>query len=165
MVCLEKWACWTRNGSKLKHTDPRKYLQDKNMNSSKSMEQILTPDVLQRIFPPRRADDFFEALYGDPREGAFDIELGLAGSSGERLDLEFRLRQRPGKCMACNLTYGLPRVFSKHPVIDLPGLMREISSLLPEGMKASDFKLGNTREVNSELHVIPLTLYLSRQDA
>ncbi|WP_291318549.1 pancreas/duodenum homeobox protein 1 [Desulfonatronospira sp.] len=132
--------------------------------NNKNVEQILTPDVLQGIFPPRRANDFFEALYGDPHEGAFDIELGLAGQSGDRVDLEFRLRQRPGKCMACNLTYGLPQVFNKHPVIDLPGLMRDISSLLPQGIEASGIKLGNTREVSSQLHVIPLSLYLSRQD-
>ncbi len=135
------------------------------MNNNKSVEQILTPDVLQRIFPPQRANDFFEALYGDPEEGTFDIELVLAGNSGERLDLEFRLKQRPGKCMACNLTYGLPQVFSRHPVIDLPGLMREINALIPEGMKATDWKLGSTKEVSSKLHVIPLSLYLSEQDA
>ncbi len=135
------------------------------MSNNKSAEEILTPDVLQRIFPPQRANDFFEALYGDSEEGTFDIKLVLAGKSGERLGLEFRLKQRPGKCMACNLTYGLPQVFSRHPVIDLPGLMREINSLLPEDMKATDWKLGSTKEVSSELHVIPLSLYLSEQDA
>jgi len=135
------------------------------MSNNKSAEEILTPEVLQRIFPTQRARDFFEALYGDPDEGTFDIELALAGKSGERLDLEFRLKQRPGKCMACNLTYGLPQVFSRHPLIDLPGLMREINFLLPEDMKATDWKLGSTKEVSSELHVIPLSLYLSVQDA
>ncbi len=135
------------------------------MINNKSVEQILTPEVLQEIFPPQKANDFFEALYGDPEEGTFDIDLALAGNSGERLDLEFRLKQRPGKCMACNLTYGLPQVFSKHPVIDLPGLMQAINSLLPEDTKATDWKLGSTKEVSSELHVIPLSLYLSKQDS
>ncbi len=134
------------------------------MSNNKSVEEILTPDVLKRIFPPQRANDFFEALYGDPEEGTFDMELVLVGKSGERLDLEFRLKQRPGKCMTCNLTYGIPQVFSRHPVIDLPGLMREINILLPEDMKVTDWKLGSTREVSSELHVIPLTLYLGEQD-
>ncbi len=133
------------------------------MSNNNNLEQIITPDVLLRIFPPQRADDFFEALYGDPHEGTFDIELSMAGKAVERLDLKFLLKQRPGKCMACNLTYGLPQVFSRHPVIDLPGLMQEINSLLPEGMQITDWKLGNTMEVNSELHVIPWTLYLSNQ--
>ena len=135
------------------------------MSNNKSAEEILTHDVLQQIFPPQRGNDFFEALYGDPEEGTFDIELALAGESGGRLDMEFRLKQRPGKCMACNLTFGLPQVFRRHPVIDLPGLMREINFLLPEDMKATDWKLGSTKEVSSELHVIPLSLYLSVQDA
>ena len=133
------------------------------MSSNKSLEQALAPDVLQKLFPPQRADEFFEALYGDPEEGTFDIELALTGISGERLDLEFRLKQRPGKCMACNLTYGLPQVFSRHPVIDLPGLIKEINSLLPEGMQATDWKLGSTKEVSSELHLIPWSLYLNSQ--
>ena len=134
------------------------------MSNNKSAEEIFTPDVLKRIFPPGKSNDFFEALYGDPEEGTFDIELHLAGKSGERLDLEFRLKQRPGKCMACNLTYGLPQVFRRHPVINLPGLMREINFLLPEDIKVADWKLGSTKEVSSELHVIPLILYLNEQD-
>ncbi|EFI33062.1 conserved hypothetical protein [Desulfonatronospira thiodismutans ASO3-1] len=134
------------------------------MSNNKSVEEILTPEVLQQIFPPSRADDFFEALYGDPGEGTFDIQLMLAGNAGDRLDMEFRLKQRSGKCMACNLTYGLPQVFSRHPVIDLPGLMKEINALLPQGMQATDWKLGSTREVSSELHIIPWSLYLSGEN-
>ncbi len=132
------------------------------MSCGRNMEQVLTPDVLQQIFPPERADEFFEALYGDADEGTYDIELALAGHDQDHLYLEFRLRQRPGKCMACNLTYGLPDVFSRHPIIDVTGVVKKIGSYLPQGLQVSDWELGRTREASSELHTIPLTVHLQR---
>ena len=36
---------------------------------------LFTPEVLQRLLPAQRADQFFEALYGEIEEGAYDIRL------------------------------------------------------------------------------------------
>jgi hypothetical protein len=117
-----------------------------------------TADVLRRIFPRERSDRFFEALFGDPEEGSFDIRLELQGAEGKRLEFEFKLEQRPGKCLACNLTYGLPDVFSRHPVIDIPGVVRSIGELA--GASVRTWELGRTREESSERHAIPLTVHL-----
>ena len=60
-----------------------------------------------------RTDEFFEALYGDAAEGPYDILLKFKGENKNTLHFEFQLKQRPGRCLACNLTYGLPVVFSR----------------------------------------------------
>ena len=83
---------------------------------------VFTDDKLQVIFPKDRADAFFDALFGDAEEGSYDIGLGYAGGTADALNFELRLTQRPGKCLACNLTYGLPQVFSRHPVINVQGI-------------------------------------------
>ena len=79
-------------------------------------DEILSQDRCEQLFPHDLADRFFEALYGDTEEGAYDIRLKFKGQKQDRLEFEFQLKQRPGKCLACNLTYGLPNVFSRHPV-------------------------------------------------
>ena len=116
--------------------------------------------TLKNLFPSDRADRFFDALLGDPAGGAYDIRLKFTAQSDERLAFEFHLEQRPGKCLACHLTYGLPQVFARHPVIDLKGLVRQIDRTLNGKVRCSDWKLGATREVSKTLHVIPLTIYL-----
>lgn len=120
--------------------------------------QIFTEEKTRQLFPPERANQFFEALFGDAEEGAYDITLHFDGqqSRDNRLVFELRLRQRPGRCLACNLTYGLPEVFSRHPVIDIKGLVAAIGAEL--GGAASAWNLGRTREQSRELHVIPLLL-------
>ncbi len=120
---------------------------------------VLTPEVLKGLFPRERADEFFDALYGDKTEGTYDISLEFAGHSQNKLHLEFHLRQRPGKCLACYLTYGLPEIFSRHPIIDVRGLVQEINRLLDGRARCTDWQLENTQEVSSQLHVIPLTLF------
>lgn len=129
--------------------------------SEKDAESLLTREVLEEIFPPERADEFFEALFGDSSEGSFDIGLSFKALRGQVLELEFQLRQRPGKCLACNVTYGLPQVFSRHPVIDVPGVVQQVTSLV-NGSRVEGWELGRTREVSGELHVIPLTITLSQ---
>lgn len=119
------------------------------------MEQI-AQETLERIFPRERSDEFFEALYGDKAEGAYDIELVFKGALHSSLLFEFHLKQRPGKCLACNLTYGLPDVFERHPVINLKGLLKEIEKVIKREIKG--YKLGHTREMTPTLHVIPLEL-------
>lgn len=87
-------------------------------------ETLFPQHVLDEIFPSDRADRFFEALLGDASEGAYDIMLTYAGETDDRIDFEFQLKQRPGRCLACNLTYGLPEVFKRHPIIDIAGVVR-----------------------------------------
>ncbi len=126
---------------------------------SDNFKNIFTQDVLKKIFPENRADLFFDALYGDATEGAYDICLDFEGSSENELNFRFLLKQRQNKCLACNLTYGLPNVFSRHPILNLNGLVKEINQTLKGKRKCNDWKLGRTREISSELHVIPLTIY------
>jgi hypothetical protein len=121
---------------------------------------MINQTTLQKIFPADRADHFFEALLGAASEGAYDINLKFIEESDHRLDFEFHLQQRPGKCLACNLTYGLPQVFARHPVIDIKGLVQEIDKNLNGTARCADWKLGATREISRELHIIPLTISL-----
>ncbi len=66
--------------------------------------------MMSNLFPKDRTNDFFEALFGDAEEGSYDISLAYAGDNGNTVNFELQLRQRPGCCLACNLTYGLPQV-------------------------------------------------------
>jgi len=116
--------------------------------------------TLQKIFPANRADHFFEALLGAASEGSYDINLMFIEKLDHRLVFEFHLQQRPGKCLACNLTYGLPQVFARHPVIDIKGLVQEIDGKLNGTERCADWRLGATREISKELHIIPLTIFL-----
>jgi hypothetical protein len=119
---------------------------------------IFTDEKLRTIFPSQRTDDFFEALFGDAEEGSYDIELGYVGANDAALDFELRLSQRPGKCLACNLTYGLPQVFARHPVINVNGIADAVAEAV--GSASASWQFGATREMSRELHVIPLTITL-----
>jgi hypothetical protein len=121
---------------------------------------MFTHDVLKKLFPPNRTDRFFDAIYGDTTEGAYDIRLKFKRHSVNRLQFEFELKQRPGRCLACNLTYGLPEIFSRHPIININGLVQEIDQLLNGRTRCTNWQLGMTQVVSSELHVIPLTIFL-----
>ena len=129
-----------------------------------SLKSLFTSEVLAGLFPPQRADAFFEALLGDAREGSYDINLAYTGFTPERNTLHFELRllERPGKCLACNLTYGLPKVFIHHPVINLKGLVDDIGRLLNGEARCADWSLSSTRQAAKNLHVIPLTITLAR---
>jgi hypothetical protein len=132
------------------------------MKFIENIDQLFTETVLNQLFPADRADAFFEALYGDAAEGAYDIALSFQGLKKGALEFRFDLHRRPGKCLACNLTYGLPQVFSRHPVIDIPGLVRGIENRLAGKATCSRWELGDTREISSDLHVVPLTIFLER---
>ncbi|WP_302580321.1 hypothetical protein [uncultured Desulfovibrio sp.] len=112
---------------------------------------------LDGIFPAQRTDDFFDALLGSAEEGAYDIRLVCRNVTSARAQLAFELRRRPGKCLVCNLTYGLPQVFQRHPVLDVAGVAREVAQRLgwPEN---TPWKLEPTEEISPELHAIPLVL-------
>ncbi len=98
--------------------------------ATESFETLFTPERLESLFPADRADRFFEALFGDAREGAYDIRLDYDGTQDDQLRFLFHLSERPGKCLSCSLTYGLPHVFSRHPVINVAGLVDGIDRLL-----------------------------------
>ncbi len=126
-----------------------------------SCKTIFKQPILDEIFPSNRADRFFAALLGDASEGAYDITLTYAGETDDQVDFEFQLKQRPGKCLACNLTYGLPEVFMRHPIIDVAGVVRQIDARMINGKKCGEWALGPTREVSRDMHVLPLTVKLS----
>lgn len=123
-----------------------------------SFKDIFTEDVLGTLFPASRADDFFEALYGDVEEGAYDIGLAYKGSNEATLEFALELKQRAGKCLACNLTYGLPEVFTRHPLINLKGLVGEIDKLAGDDISCTDWTIGRTREISRELHIVPIMI-------
>ncbi len=120
--------------------------------------QPLDQAFLDELFPAERADAFFDALFGGAEEGAYDIRLVSREISPTRALLAFELRQRPGKCLACNLTYGLPEVFQRHPVLNVAGVVKAVATRL--GWPESDLRwsLGPTEEISRELHAIPLIL-------
>ena len=123
-------------------------------------DDIFTDQMLESLFPASLSNDFFEALFGDAEDGSYDIELGYVGDSGDTVNFELRLKQRPGCCLACNLTYGLPQVFSRHPIINIQGLAEKVGAAVGKSENVS-WKLGSTKEHNSKLHVIPLMISLS----
>ena len=123
-------------------------------------KQIFSRTTLRELFPQERTDAFFDALFGDASEGAYDIELSFDGYDRAARNLRFllNLRERPGRCLACNLTYGLPEVFARHPVIDLKGLVRDIEGRLGGEMVCGDWRLGRTVQQDNALHSIPLEI-------
>lgn len=126
--------------------------------TNNSLRDLFSAETIEQIFPRNLADQFFDALYGDPSEGAYNIGLVFKEQKDNSLIFEFQMTQRPGKCLRCNLTFGLPEVFSRHPVIDVQGLVQKIDGHLNERGKCIDWKLGRTREISNDLHVIPLVI-------
>lgn len=132
----------------------------KNMNS---LETVFDDQTLSELFPAQRADDFFEALFGDAGEGAYDIRLSFSGYDEGTNSLHFflDLHERPGCCLVCNLTYGLPEVFSRHPVINIKGLVADIEKKLDGTARCENWNLGTTVQKEKSLHSIPLTVQLA----
>ena len=128
--------------------------------------EYFTTEKLAELFPPQRSNDFFEALFGDAEEGAFDIRLAYDryDSVDETLHFTLDLHERPGKCLACNLTYGLPDVFTRHPIINVTGLIKNIDTLLGEKYMCEEWKLGTTQQQQSALHSIPLVIAVKKVD-
>jgi len=122
------------------------------------LDTIITQDFLDSLLPPEKSDQFFDALYGDASEGAYDIRLEPVSFSSNRIVLAFSLTQRPGKCLVCSLTYGLPNVFSRHPLINIKGMVEKMKDA---GVAVKDWRLGDTEESSSALHTIPLYINLA----
>lgn len=123
----------------------------------KDYDSILTQEFLDELLPPERSDQFFDALYGDASEGAYDIRLEPISISGNRIVLAFNLTRRPDKCLVCSLTYGLPNVFTRHPLINIKGMIEKIKE---SGIPAKNWRLGDTEENSASLHIIPLYIDL-----
>jgi hypothetical protein len=132
-----------------------------NRMKHEAIDAIFTPEYLQQLFPKNRANDFFEALLGDADEGAYDISLTYQGCNDSAIHLEMQLKERPGHCLACNLTQGLPTVFSRHPVINVKGVVEEIEKSLNGSARCTDWSLGYTQQKRNGLHAIPLTIKIS----
>jgi len=121
------------------------------------IDQVLTQDYLDTLLPGEISDRFFEALYGDASEGAYDIRLEFIAANDKRIVLAFNLIQRSGKCLVCSLTYGLPNVFSRHPLININGMVKKIKE---KGIQVKSWRLGDTEEQNPSFHTIPFYLDL-----
>lgn len=121
-------------------------------------DTLFTPDRLEGLFPADRADQFFEALFGDASEGAYDIELRYDGFRDNNLQFAFHLTERPGKCLSCSLTYGLPHVFSRHPVIGVADLVSGIDALLDGTHRCGTWEMGRTQEIDRRNHVVSLSI-------
>lgn len=128
---------------------------------SQTLKNLFTPETLQRLFPKERADEFFEALFGDAGEGAYDIELAYRGLQGDQLIMDLLLHERPGRCLACNLTQGLPQVFNRHPIINIKGLVADIGELLRGQATCTDWSLGFTEQRSRSLHIVPVKIRLA----
>jgi len=126
------------------------------------LKTVLTKENLANIFPKERANEFFDALFGDADEGSYDIELAYREIKGEILTMELRLHERPNRCLACNLTQGLPQVFSRHPVINIQGIVNDIEVLLGGTYRCASWSLGYTEQHNRSLHVIPLKIVVAK---
>ena len=126
------------------------------------INNLFTSEKLNSLLPADRTDEFFDALYGDANEGAYDIKLHFSHYNIEKniLTFELRLTERPGKCLACNLTYGLPQVFSRHPLINVKGIVEKIEEMLGGQAKCLDWELGSTQVSDDKFHSIPLNIFL-----
>lgn len=126
-------------------------------------QELFTNNILKELLPGELADTFFEALYGDIEEGAYDIALAYEGFSPEPKALRFRLdlSERPGKCLACHLTHGLPEVFARHPLINIAGLVEKIVARLGAEAACTNWHLEATRTISRSLYAVPLIINLA----
>ena len=121
-------------------------------------DTLFTQDYLDSLLPSETSDQFFEALYGDREDGAYDIRLEFISANDKRIILAFNLVKRPGKCLVCSLTYGLPNVFSRHPLINIKGMVKKIEE--ESGIRVKSWRMGDTQEQSTALHIIPFFLNL-----
>ncbi|MBQ7608049.1 MAG: hypothetical protein IJU76_08790 [Desulfovibrionaceae bacterium] len=119
-------------------------------------KQLSDQAWLDTLFPASRTDDFFEALFGGAEEGAYDIQLVFCDQDENTVHMAFNLIQRPGQCLRCNLTYGLPQVFARHPVLNIKEVAQKIADSL--GWTKFSWQLKHTEEIDNSLHRIPFVI-------
>lgn len=127
------------------------------MNESKA-RQVFTREKMESLFPIEKSNAFFDALYGGSEESHFDIQLEFQDVKDNELIFLFNLVQRPGGCLSCSMTYGLPHVLARHPVINISGLIHDIAAALDIDPAKTNWTMGNTRQESSEIHRIPLVI-------
>lgn len=128
-----------------------------------ALTTVLNKETLTKIFPKDRANEFFEALFGDADEGAYDIELAYREFKGNTLTMDLQLHQRPNRCLACNLTQGLPQVFSRHPIINVKGIVKNIEEIIGDSYQCTSWSLGYTEQRSRSLHIIPLKIVVEKR--
>ena len=128
-----------------------------------ALTTVLNKETLTKIFPKDRADEFFEALFGDADEGAYDIELAYREFKGNTLTMDLQLHQRPNRCLVCNLTQGLPQVFSRHPIINVKGIVKNIEEIIGDSYQCTSWSLGYTEQRSRSLHIIPLKIVVEKR--
>ena len=133
------------------------------MEKQGEFEKLFTDKLLTELFPEDKSDQFFELLYGDAQEGAYDIGLSYEGYQPGHLKFVFNLKRRPGKCLACNLTYGLPEVFSRHPVLDIAGLIQKLQTTMDGSASINQWQLGRAQEISKDLHIIALDVFIDEK--
>ncbi len=116
----------------------------------------ITQEYLDTLFPATRTDEFFEALFGDAEDGAYDIRLTISKQGPTEIILHYELHGRPGKCLACNLTSGLPHVFARHPILAVQKTVDDIKDKMK--WEKAEFEISATKQVSDDLHYIPLTI-------
>lgn len=143
-------------------TETKKYSREESHMTTDTYREIFTDTVLADLFPSGRANEFFEALYGDIEEGSYDISLAYEGMSPDQQGLRFQLNlsERPGKCLACHLTHGLPEVFTRHPIINVAGLVAKIDEHLGDKGSCGAWQLGSTETISRQLYAVPLLIEL-----
>ena len=124
----------------------------------------MTPETLfdatwtKNHFPLERTDAFFDALFGDAEEGAYTISLQFKEVKGNTYFFTYDLHQRADKCLVCSLTYGLPQVFARHPVINVKGLVSDVATALGRQPDTAKWQLGGTKEHSTAHHSIELAI-------
>ena len=121
----------------------------------------ITQSQLDALFPPEKSDAFFDALYGEAEEGAYTIRLEYQSETPTQLNCVFALHRRPGQCLVCQLTHGLPNVFRRHPVINAAGIARSLAELAGWNPDVIHWEIGETIQKSSSLHLIPFTVSAS----
>jgi len=76
-----------------------------------TIDALFTPETLQQLFPKNRTSDFFEALFGDADEGAYEIELGYGGVNGNSLTMELKTSRTPRMLSRVQLDPGITTGF------------------------------------------------------
>lgn len=119
----------------------------------------VSQEKLNNIFPPDLTNKFFDAIYGDIDEGAYDIVLTCRKVEDNKANFAFELRKRAGKCLKCSLTYGLPEVFKRHPLLNIQKLAEELGKALE--WNNIKWELFPVEEISDDLHIIPFEIYKS----
>jgi len=129
--------------------------------TDQDISQKFSQETLNKIFPPEKTDAFFEAMFGDASEGAYDIRLIFQGINAHILHFAFELTQRPEKCLVCSVTYGLPQVFSKHRIIDTENIVKQIQATIGN-VNVLSWKLQPTLPIEQNMHLVPLHITLDQ---